>query len=58
MKSTETALAAASSGESGIVDWEEASMGKSRDQDRGKGAMEQDQQNQAGILTCKAIWAP
>ena len=23
-------------------------MGKSRDQDRGKGAMEQDQQNQAG----------
>lgn len=31
----------------GIVEQENASMDKSKDQDRGKGAMEQDQQNQA-----------
>jgi hypothetical protein len=31
-----------------IVEQEKASMDKSKDQDRGKGAMEQDQQNQAG----------
>ena len=31
-----------------IVEQENASMDKSKDQDRGKGAMEQDQQNQAG----------
>ena len=31
-----------------IVEKEKASMDKSKDQDRGKGAMEQDQQNQAG----------
>jgi len=34
--------------ESSIVEQEKASMDKSRDQDRGKGAMEQDQQNQDG----------
>jgi hypothetical protein len=34
--------------ESAIVEQEKASMDKSRDQDRGKGAMEQDQQNQDG----------
>ena len=31
-----------------IVEQEKASMDKSKDQDRGKGAMEQDQQNQTG----------
>jgi hypothetical protein len=34
--------------ESAIVEQEKASMDKSKDQDRGKGAMEQDQQNQGG----------
>ena len=34
--------------ESALVEQEKASMDKSKDQDRGKGAMEQDQQNQAG----------
>ena len=34
--------------ESAIVEPEEAPMDKSKDQDRGKGAMEQDQQNQGG----------
>jgi hypothetical protein len=34
--------------ESAIVEQEKAPMDKSRDQDRGKGAMEQDQQNQGG----------
>jgi hypothetical protein len=33
---------------SAIVEQEKASMDKSKDQDRGKGAMEQDQQNQGG----------
>jgi hypothetical protein len=32
-------------------------MEKSKDQDRGKGAMEQDQQNQGAIPTCKVNWA-
>jgi len=32
----------------GIVDQEKAPMDKSKDQDRGKGAVEQDQQNQGG----------
>ena len=31
-----------------IVEQEKASMDKSKDQDRGKGAMEQDKQNQVG----------
>jgi hypothetical protein len=34
--------------ESGAVEQEKASMDKSKDQDRGKGAMEQDQQHQGG----------
>jgi hypothetical protein len=34
--------------ESTIVEQEKAPMDKSKDQDRGKGAMEQDQQNQGG----------
>ena len=47
-KRAETPLAP-SRVESAIVErWEKASMDKSRDQDRGKGAMEQDQQNQGG----------
>jgi hypothetical protein len=33
---------------SGIVEQEKAPMDKSKDQDRGKGAVEQDQQNQGG----------
>ena len=33
---------------SAIVEQEKASMDKPKDQDRGKGAMEQDQQNQGG----------
>jgi len=33
---------------SGVVDQERAAMEKSKDQDRGKGAMEQDQQNEGG----------
>ena len=33
---------------SAITEQEKASMEKSKDQDRGKGAMEQDQQNQGG----------
>jgi hypothetical protein len=33
---------------SAITEQEKASMDKSKDQDRGKGAMEQDQQNQGG----------
>jgi hypothetical protein len=42
-------LCSASHGESAIVErGERASMDKSRDQDRGKGAMEQDQRNQGG----------
>jgi hypothetical protein len=42
-------LCSASHVESAIVErGEKASMDKSRDQDRGKGAMEQDQQNQGG----------
>jgi hypothetical protein len=45
-KRAETPLAP-SRVESAIVE-EEKSMDKSRDQDRGKGAMEQDQQNQGG----------
>jgi hypothetical protein len=46
-KRSETALAP-SRVESAIVAQEKASMDKSKDQDRGKGAMEQDQQNQGG----------
>ena len=38
----------ASRGESAVIDQEKAFMDKSKDQDRGKGAMEQDQQNQGG----------
>ena len=34
--------------ESAIVEQEKASMDKPKDQDRGKGAMEQDQRNQGG----------
>jgi len=42
-------LCSASHVESAIVErGEKASMDKSRDQDRGKGAMEQDQRNQGG----------
>ena len=33
---------------SAIIDQEKASMDKLKDQDRGKGAMEQDQKNQGG----------
>jgi hypothetical protein len=46
-KKVETSLAP-SRVESAIVGQETSSMDKSRDQDRGKGAMEQDQQNQVG----------
>jgi hypothetical protein len=46
-KRTEITLAP-SRVESAKVEEEEASMDKSKDQDRGKGAMEQDQQNKGG----------
>ena len=46
-KGAETTLAP-SRVESVIVEQEKASMDKSKDQDRGKGAIEQDQQNQSG----------
>jgi hypothetical protein len=43
-----------------ITEQEKAFMDKSKDQDRGKGAMEQDEQNQGGNLvhSCSSCIAP
>jgi hypothetical protein len=47
-KREETPLAPSSVESARVQRWEKVSMDKSRDQDRGKGATEQDPQNQGG----------